>query len=229
MKAEAIKTETRSTRGSAAARRLRDEGKVPGILYGHGQDAVRLALDGRQLANFLESSHHLVKLQMGDHQESALIKEVQYDTWGKQIMHVDFARVAMDELVTVSVQILAHGTPKATQAGAVLTQVMHAVEVTCKADEIPDNIRVEVGHLEIDDKIVVKELPLPPGVKAVPDPDEIVFLVQETREEIVAPVAPAAGEAAAAAEPELIRPVKPTEEAETEEAGKDKEKEKEKK
>ncbi len=223
MKTEAIKTETRSNRGSANARRLRDEGKVPGILYGHGEEAVLLSIDGRQLSDFLQTSHHLVKLQIGERQESALIKEVQYDTWGKQIMHADFARVAMDELVTVSVQVIGRGTPKATQAGAVLEQVLHSVDITCKADEIPDTIRVEVGHLELDGKIFVKDLQLPAGVKAASDPDSIVFLLQEAREEIVAaPAAAAAGEAAAA-EPELIRPVKPTEE-ETEAAEKEKEK-----
>lgn len=225
MKAEAIRTEERATQGSAAARRMRCEGKVPGILYGHGQDAVMLALDGKQLADFLQTSHHLVRLQIGDRQESALIKEVQYDTWGKEILHADFARVAMDELVTVSVQIVPHGTPKATQAGAVLTQVMHAVDVTCKADEIPDTIRVEVGHLELDQKLTVKDLQLPAGVKAAADLDDIVFIVQETREEVLAAPAAATAEGAAAAEPELIRPVKPTEEeAEGAEADKAKEK-----
>jgi large subunit ribosomal protein L25 len=223
MKPEAIKTEERSSSGSSAARRMRCKGKVPGILYGHGEEAVKLALDGKQLADFLQTSHHLVRLQIGERQESALVKEVQYDTWGKEILHADFARVAMDELVTVAVQIIPHGTPKATQAGAVLEQVMHAVEVTCKADEIPDIIRVEVGHLELDGKIFVKDLALPAGVKAAADADDIVFIVQETHEEaIAAPVA--AAEGAAAAEPELIRPVKPAEDAEGEETDKEKEK-----
>lgn len=223
MKPEAITTEERSISGSAAARRMRRQGKVPGILYGHGQEAVKLALDGRQLADFLQTSHHLVRLQIGERQESALVKEVQYDTWGKEILHADFARVALDELVTVSVQVVPHGTPKATQAGAVLEQVMHAVEVTCKADEIPDVIRVEVGHLELDGKIFIKDLPLPAGVKPVADADDIVFIVQETHEEVITAPAPAA-EGAAAAEPELIRPAKPAEEAEGEEADKEKEK-----
>lgn len=202
MKIEELNVESRSSQGSAAARRLRCEGKVPGVLYGHGQDVQMLSVSQEELSAVLQSGHQLVTLRTGDHQERALLKEVQFDTWGREILHVDFSRVALDETVTVTVEIVSHGTPKAILTGAVLEQTLRRIEVACKADAIPENIRVEVAELEVNDKITVKDLPLPAGVKAMADADAIVFIVKETREEVM-PAATAV-EGATSAEPEVI-------------------------
>jgi large subunit ribosomal protein L25 len=221
MKIEELKAESRSARGSASARRLRAEGKVPGVLYGHGQDVVMLAFDQGALQEALGTGHQLVTLNVGGRQERALVKEVQFDTWGREILHVDLSRVALDETVTVNVEIVGHGTPKAILAGNVLEQPLHRLEVACKADAIPDAIRVEVGDLEADGKIHVRDLKLPEGVRALVDPDTIVFVVKETHEEVIAP-APAAE--AVTAEPEVIGRAAKEEEEEPAEEGEKKEK-----
>jgi len=234
MKIEELKAESRTVQGSASARNLRRQGLVPAVLYGHGEEVVMLSLPVEALRSALDSGQRLITLHLGERQERALVKEVQFDTWGREILHVDFSRVALDETVNVSVEVVSHGTPKAALVGGVLEQPLRRVQVACKADAIPDHIRVEVDHLEINDKIQVKDLPLPQGVTILDDPDGIVFIVKETREEI-APVAAPAAEAAAA-EPEVIgRAAKEAAEAEAAEAedkgkekGKDKEKDKDK-
>lgn len=210
MKIDQLNADARTGKGSSAARKLRAEGKVPGVLYGHGEEAVPLTFSAEQLQHVLETGHQLVEIKLADTSERALVKEVQYDTWQRDVMHVDFTRVGLDELVTVEVSILSHGTPKAIASGSVLEQPLHAIEVECKADEIPENIRVEVGDLEENGKIKVSDLPLPPGVRAKTDPEAIVFIVKATREEIAAPTPVVEG----AVEPELIKRA-PKEEEET--------------
>ena len=226
MKIEELKADPRTTKGSASSRQLRRQGKVPGILYGHGQEVVMLSLPGDALRHTLETGRRLVTLRLGDRQERALVKEVQFDTWGQEILHVDFGRVALDETVTVEVEVVSHGTPKAALSGGVLEQPLRRVRVECKADAIPDHIRVEVERMDLNDKIQVKDLPVPPGVKITEDPDAIVFIVKETREEEVVVAAPAAE--AASAEPEVIGRAAKEAEAEEEEQPKEKDKEKQK-
>lgn len=201
MDVETLKADPRETKGSAVARRLRRQGKVPAVLYGHRQGVLVLSLSVEPLKEFLDAGHHLVTLDLGGRQERALVKEVQFDAWGQEILHVDFSRVALDETVTVPVGIVGHGTPKATLSGAVLEQPLHTLEVECKADHIPDQIVIEVGDMEMGQMFHVRDLQLPDGVTAAVEPDAIVFVLQEPRgeEEQEAP-APEAG----AEEPEVI-------------------------
>ena len=224
MKIEELKAEPRTTRGSAHSRQLRQTGKVPGILYGHGQEVVMLSLPGDELRHAIEVGHRLVTIKLGDREERALVKEVQFDTWGQEILHVDFGRVALDETVTIEVEVVSHGTPKGALSGGVLEQPLRRVQLECKADAIPDQIRVEVERLDLNDKIQVRDLPIPPGAKITEDPDAIVFIVKETHEEEVVAAAPAAE--AVAAEPEVIGRAAKEAEAEEEEPAKEKEKEK---
>jgi large subunit ribosomal protein L25 len=226
MKIEELKADARTTQGSASSRQLRRAGKVPGILYGHGQAVEMLSLPGDALRRAIETGHRLVTLRLGDRQERALVREVQFDTWGQEILHVDFGRVALDEIVSVEVEIVSHGTPKGALAGGVLEQPLRRVSVACKADAIPDQIRVEVEGMDLNDKIQVKDLRVPEGVKITEDPEAIVFIVKETREEEAAVAAPAAE--AGAAEPEVIGRAAKEAEAEEEEQSKEKDKEKQK-
>ena len=224
MKIEELKADPRTTKGSASSRQLRAQGKVPGILYGHGQEVVMLSLPGDALRHALETGRRLVTLRLGDRQERALVKEVQFDTWGQEILHVDFGRVALDETVTVEVEVVSHGTPKGQLSGGVLEQPLRRVSLACKADAIPDQIRVEVEGMDLNDKIQVKDLPVPPGAKITEDPDAIVFIVKETREEEVVAAAPAAE--AVSTEPEVIGRAAKEAEAEEEEEQQPKEKDK---
>jgi large subunit ribosomal protein L25 len=185
-----------------------------------------LSLPAEALRHALEAGHRLVTLRLGDREERALVKEVQFDTWGQEILHVDFGRVALDETVTVEVEVVSHGTPKAALSGGVLEQPLRRVRLACKADAIPDQIRVEVEGMDLNDKIHVKDLPIPPGVKITEDPDAIVFIVKETREEEVVAAAPAAE--APSAEPEVIGRAAKEAEPEEEEQPKEKDKEKQK-
>jgi large subunit ribosomal protein L25 len=211
-------TQPRSERGSGAARRLRRNGLVPGVIYGHKEENLAVSLSADALMKAIRQGAHVVDFELKGKQEKALIREVQWDYLGKDLVHVDFERVSADETITVTVPIEIRGTAPGIAQGGVLDQPLHNLSIECLALNIPDSIRVNVGELQIDQAIHVRDLVLPEGVKATGNPDTIVVHVTA---KVVEEVAPAAPEVAGAAEPEVIarKPAAP-EEAEAEEAKK---------
>jgi large subunit ribosomal protein L25 len=130
--------------------------------------------------------------------ENVLIKDVQYDHLGIEVLHVDFARVDLNERVEVTVPLVLKGEPKGTEEGGVLQQIVADLEIECLVTQIPDEIRYNVSEMGLDSVLHIKDLQLPEGVKALQEPDLIVATVKEIVEE--AAEAAEAGEA----EPEVI-------------------------
>jgi len=207
----------RTPKGTAAARRLRGEGRVPGILYGHKEDPVPLSVDRDAFETVLLHGHRTLTLQDGPQSEMALVKELQYDAMGDDLIHVDFARVAEDESVEVAVSIELHGTPKGAAEGGVIDQVMRKLNVECRVVAIPDSIRVDVDHLDIDQSLHIRDMVVDPDIKVLDDPDGVVVVVHAPRvveEEEAEEVEPED----LSAEPEVIGR-KPEEEEEQPEEG----------
>jgi large subunit ribosomal protein L25 len=130
-----------------------------------------------------------------------LVREVQWDHLGNEIIHLDFSRVSADESIETEVRIELHGTPPGLAEGGILEQLAHSMKVTCRAGSIPDVLRVEVGGLHINEAVHVRDLVVPEGVTLGVDPEQLVAHVV-TR---AAAPEPAAAEATTAAQPELIR------------------------
>lgn len=202
-----LTAKARSERGSRANKRLRDAGLVPGVVYGHKKDVVALTLPKRELSQHIAHGAHLYELAMDGHKETCLIKDVQYDHLGSEVLHVDFTRVDLHERVKVSVPLELRGTPKGEADGGVLTQVLTALEIECLVTEIPESIRHSVAEMELDSVLHINDIKLPEGVKCLQDGELIVATVKEVLE--VAPAVEAAEPGAA--EPEVIGR-KPTEE-----------------
>jgi large subunit ribosomal protein L25 len=154
-----------------------------------------------ELLAALRHGARVVDLQTDGTAETALIREVQWDHLGKEVLHVDFARVSKDERIHVSVRLELRGTAPGVTAGGVLDQPLHAIEVECLAVSIPESIRVPIGELQMDGVIHVRDLHLPEGVTALTDPDAVVVHVAPKQ---VEPEPAAAAPAAGAAEPEVI-------------------------
>jgi large subunit ribosomal protein L25 len=203
--AEVVKlvTQAREGRGSQRAKRLRRRGLVPGVVYGHGEGTISIALPGDELTKAIRQGAHIINLQTGSATQTALIKETQWDHLGKELLHVDFARVSADERVKVAVPLEIRGTAPGIAQGGVLDQPLHRLHVECSVVSIPASIRVNVGELQLGSAIHVRELVLPEGVKAVDDPDVIVVHVTAKIVE-PEPVAAAAPAVAETAEPEVI-------------------------
>ena len=187
----------RSELGSRANKRLRDAGFIPGVIYGHKQAVLPVTLPRKEIAAHIHHGAHLFSLAVEGGKETVLVKEVQYDHLGIEVLHVDFARVDLNERVTLTVAIELKGTPKGEADGGVLQQVMSEIEIECLVTDIPDVIRHNVSDLALNSVLHVKDLTLPTSVKALQDGELIVATVKE----IVEQAAPAAADVA---EPEVI-------------------------
>jgi large subunit ribosomal protein L25 len=194
-----LAAQKRDGRGSRAAERLRKQGRIPAVVYGHKEATVSVSVLAEDFLDAYRHGSRVVNLQTDGSGETALIREIQWDPLGKDILHIDFARVAADERVHVDVRIELRGTAPGVNAGGVLDQPMHTLAIECLALNMPESIRVSIAELQIDGAIHVKDLHLPPDVKALDDPDAVVVHVKAPQVEAAAPAAP--GETA---EPELI-------------------------
>src|SRR3954452_716725 len=133
----------RAELGSRANKRLRDRGLVPGVVYGHKEAVVPVTLPRKELVGHLNHGAHVFDLAFDGRSEKVLVKEVQYDHLGIEVIHVDFARVSLDERVEVTVPIELKGEPN-TDEGGVVTQVINELEVECLVTDIPDKIVVNI-------------------------------------------------------------------------------------
>lgn len=201
-----ISAKPRSELGSRANKRLRDAGMLPGVIYGHKEAVVPVTLPKKEVVNHLNHGAHLFELGLEGKNETVLVKEVQYDHLGIEVIHVDFARVSLHEKVEVTVPLELKGEPKGQADGGVLQQIVSELEIECLVTDIPTVIRHNVSEMALNDILHIKDITLPAGVKCLQDENLVVASVKEVVEE-VAPE-PVAG----AAEPEIIGK-KPEEEA----------------
>lgn len=220
---EKLNAKKREARGTRACRRIREAGEVPVVLYGHKEETLALQVPYAELDSALRRHSRILELDVGKHRENVLIKDVQYNALGNQIVHADLLRVAMDEVIRVEIQIVLKGQPKAEHA--VLQRALDAIEVECLPASIPESIPVNVADLQIGQVIHVSELAPPAGVKFLTPPETIVASLAKAEEEKAPEAVPVE---AAVGEPELIGR-KPEEEAEEAKQGEEEPKAKEKK
>lgn len=195
-----VSAKARSELGSRANKRLRDAGFIPGVIYGHKEAVVPVTLPKKETVTYLNRGAHLFDLAVDGRSEKVLVKEVQYDHLGIEVIHVDFARVSLDEKVEVTVPLELKGTPKGEAEGGVLQQIVNELHVECLVTDIPDVIRFNVSELGLNSVLHIKELQLPKGVRVLQDEDLIVATVREIAETTDEAAAPAEG----TAEPEVI-------------------------
>jgi large subunit ribosomal protein L25 len=204
----------RDTVGTGNARKLRQGGEVPAVIYGHSRQAQSLSLNTRDLEKLLTQiagTSTVVELTVDGKVARTLIREVQRHPFKRQIIHVDFQELVAGEKVTLRVPLRFHGTPIGVrESGGILEETMHQITLRVDPASIPDHIDVDVTALTIGHSIHVGELKLPEGAEIMDEEDATVALVSAPRAAIEEAAAPAEG--AAAAEPELIRKAKPDEE-----------------
>ena len=197
-----LEARPREGRGMRPCRRLRKQGLVPAVVYGRGEPNVLLSLRRDDVEKLLHDHSFIVQVRWDGRDESAQVKEIQYDALGDDIIHVDLQRISLTEVITVLVSIEPHGEAEGVKAGGVLAVQLHEVEVECLPTAVPEKLRVEVAALQIGDDLRVGDLVLPEGVRATEDPDTVVVIVAppaEVEEEEPEGLAEEAG-----AEPEVI-------------------------
>lgn len=196
-KTASFDAQIRELTGSKAAAAVRKQGRIPAIVYGHKQQPLAVSLDAH---DFVEGLHHglrLVDITIDGKSEKAIIKELQYDYLGRDVIHADLMRVDVTEMIEVEVALELKGIPKGAHEGGVLTSHMNRLEVRCLAINIPESIVISVKDLGVGQSIHAGDVALPEGVMLVSPADQLVascqvLTVVKTTEEVEAetPVAP---------------------------------------
>lgn len=220
-----IQVRTREATGKNSNRRLRATGQVPAVLYGAAHETVPIQVELKKVEEAFrhgatENTIFLLKRLESDQERHARIRELQIDPVSRELLHIDFQRVLMDEAIQVDVPIEPVGTPTGVKdEGGVLDFVTREVAVECLPGDIPETIQVDVSDLAIGDTVEAGALKLPKDVTLLEEPDRVIFSVaypdriEEPEEEEVEELLEAEVE-----EPELIRRGKEEEEGEAAEA-----------
>lgn len=205
-----LTAETRERTGTRYAQRIRKAGRLPGVIYGHKTEPLAVSVDEKELLTHLRHGGHVLKLKINGKPETCLVKDLQFGYLGDNVIHVDFARVDLQEEVSVNVHLVFVGTPKAaTSAGAILQHDQTELTVRCKVAQIPDEIRVDLSKMN-GTSLTAEEIPLPSGLVLDQDGQATVCSITFVRgEEAVGEEAAVEGEAA---EPEVISESKADEE-----------------
>ncbi|MFE9901820.1 50S ribosomal protein L25/general stress protein Ctc [Streptomyces achromogenes] len=171
-----LTAETRTEFGKGAARRIRRDNKVPGVLYGHGSDPLHLTLPGHELLLALRTANVLISLDIdGKTNELAIPKAVQRDPLKGYLEHVDLQLVKRGE--KVNVDIFVHTEGELAPGGNLLEHVLNALPVETEATHIPESVTVSVEGLEAGASILAKDIPLPAGTTLAVEEDAVVLQV----------------------------------------------------
>ncbi len=206
--AEQLQTEIRDDRGTKNARRLRQSGKTPAILYGHGKENVAIAIDSSSLETILRRGQRLIELA-GAVNENAFVRDVQWDTYGVNLLHMDLTRVMEDDTVEIDVSIELRGTAPGVSSGGVVSQAIYSITLECPVMEIPEKLEININELQLDETITVADIEIPANCTLITDPGTLAvqcILRMEEEEEIEGDDVEGAedGEQVVSAEPELI-------------------------
>jgi large subunit ribosomal protein L25 len=198
-----LAAELRSDKGSRPAGRLRREGRLPGVVYGLGEESVSVTVNAHQLGTILSSktgANTLITLQLGGQDQLALARQIQRDPVRGSLVHVDFIRVRADQTIQAEVRLDLQGEPEGVSNGGMLEQLMHTLTVEGKPGQLPPEIAHDVSALELGDQLHVGDIRVPAGIVIVNDPDDLIATISMPRGLEAEEEAAAEGEEGEAAE-----------------------------
>jgi len=168
-----LNAERRNDEGKGASRRLRRTGRVPGVIYGAGKDAVSISLNHKDLLKNLESEafySHILTVKLDSGEEQAILKDLQRHPSKPAVLHIDLQRVSANEKIRVHVPLHFMGeevAPGVKQGGGVVAHSLTEVEVSCLPKDLPEFIEVDLSKLDLNEPVHLSELKLPAGVEIV--------------------------------------------------------------
>jgi len=169
-----LKATPRTGKGSRDAYQLRKKGLIPGIVYGHKKENASVAVSAEELDRAIRILHvRMLELEIDGTPETVLIREVQWDVFGKHMVHVDFERKSKTDRVKVTIPVELRNVPKQT-GGGVLDQPLHKLHIDCPLGTIPEVIRIDISNLTLGNPIHVRELTLPEGVTVLDPPEAVI-------------------------------------------------------
>ncbi len=205
-----LKINLREKIGKEHAKKLRFNGKVPGIIYGPGLEPLPVEAEEKDIAKIIKMGENFIfKADAGNKKFDVLLKDFQRDPVKRNILHFDLYRVSLDKPVKVKVPIVLVGKAVGVEKGGFLDFAFREIEIECLPKFIPENIQVDVSSLDIGDSIKVEDLKLPEEIRVLTEPETVIALVEAPVEEEVA-ITPTEE----IKEPEVIKKKKEVEEEE---------------
>jgi large subunit ribosomal protein L25 len=169
-----LKGEIREQTGSKTVRKIRKQGRIPAIVYGHKEEPAAISLDAHNFVEGLRHGHRLIDVQIDKKKEKTIIKELQYDHLGKNIIHVDLMRVDVGEMVKVTVPVELKGTAAGTHEGGIIEQQTGRLEIECLVTDIPEKIVVSVKDVHVGGTLHAGDIELPDGISLVSSRDTLL-------------------------------------------------------
>jgi large subunit ribosomal protein L25 len=187
-----LQVQARNVTTRSELRKIRSEGRIPGVIYGKGLEAPsNISVDAKDLAAMLRSHPHaVVEIDIpGAGIHPVMMVDLQRDTMSRNVTHIDFHRINMNEKITTPARLEITGTSPGEKEGGMLQLVQHEIEIECYPKDIPDFIAVDVSGLEMGDNLSISDLKLPAGVVTTQDPTTVIVAVlapqkERTEEEI---------------------------------------------
>jgi large subunit ribosomal protein L25 len=177
-----LEVQARESRGSGASRRLREQGLIPGVLYGNGDKAHPFSIEERELRRALTGDHGLhaildVVLEGQQKAHHAVVKEYQLDPVRARLLHIDLHEVRLDQAIQTQVVVELVGVAAGQKEGGVLSQINREVRVEALPMEVPDHVDLDVSSLMIGDSLRLTDLRVPEGVTLLDDPETVLATV----------------------------------------------------
>ena len=181
--ATSLVVESREPAGSRGARRLRRSGKIPGVIYGGGQDPVSFQVDGRELRVALAHAGAVLDLNLDGATSPVVLKELVRHPVSGATMHIDLLRVRLDQAISTSVVVELTGTDDApgVKEGGVLEQVTREVNIEALPTDIPDSLSYDVSEMQINDTVTLESLATPAAVTLLDDPETVLVTLTPPR------------------------------------------------
>ena len=199
-----LKAEVRTKTGTKDAARIRKQGRVPATVYGHKETPTSLSLDAHDFVQGLHQGHRFMEVEIEGKPEAMIVKDLQYDHFGRHVVHVDFMRVDVTERVKVQVPIELKGTAKGTLEGGIIEEHATRVEVECLVANIPETIVVGVKDIGVGNVLHASDIELPEGVDLVSPAETLLVTCHMKAAAISAEEGEVEEEPAATGDPEVI-------------------------
>lgn len=173
-----LKAERRERMGSRYSRRLRDAGQLPAVVYGHGQEPAHVAVNAKETIKAIHEGERVFKLDLDGATDIVLLRDVQFNYLGDEIIHADLSRVSLDEVTHAHVRIKLVGDAKGLKnAGTALVHPNDEVTVECKLRDLPDQIEVSIADLDSGESLTAGQIDLPAGVKLLSDAETVLATI----------------------------------------------------
>ncbi|MGM0419830.1 MAG: 50S ribosomal protein L25/general stress protein Ctc [Bacillota bacterium] len=182
-----LQAEAREETGKGVARRLRREGRIPGVVYGRDRQPQPLVVNPEMLKGKLDTNAIVdltIKSDEEETTETVMIKDYQKHVIKNYLLHVDFHQISMDETITVTIPVNLVGKAFGIQEGGVMQQLMREVEIECLPSDIPDEFELDITELDVGDSLSVSDIEVGENVELVSSPDDVIVTIVTPSEEI---------------------------------------------